>query len=264
MIETLLALLVAHVIADFVLQFDWIIEQKNKLSRFAAHIAIVGGTAVIMLGVAPPALLGLVVLTHAAFDAAKLWLAPRYLKPDEAFILDQGAHIGVIALAAVIWPHSFAAGIWINPPEWLGWTSPLTAQSGLAILAGIAGFVFATRAGAFFLAMFMSRFEGASPPRVEHKRLVPGEVSADQIRAGENGLPGGGAWIGVLERGLVFVFVLSGQFTAIGFLLAAKSILRFQHAADRSSSEYVIIGTLMSISWALAAGFATETLIQTL
>lgn len=264
MLETLIALLVAHVTADFILQFDWIIKQKDKPSRFAAHIVIVGGTTIVMLGAAPLALLGIVVLTHAAFDAAKLWLTPRYLKPDTAFILDQGAHLGVLVSAAVIWPHAFASGIWASPPDWLEWVAPLTAQSGLAALTCAAGFAFATRAGGFFMAMFMRRFEKVSSPPVEHKRFVPGEKRVGYVKAGENGLRRGGTWIGLLERALVFAFVLSGQFAAIGFLLAAKSILRFQLVASRSASEYVIIGTLMSISWALAAGFASRALMQAL
>jgi len=48
----------------------------------------------------------------------------------------------------------------------------------------------------------------------------------------------------------------------VGLLLAAKSVLRFPTAKDdRKISEYVIIGTLASIGWALAIGFATMGLV---
>ena len=52
--------------------------------------------------------------------------------------------------------------------------------------------------------------------------------------------------------------MLADQPDAIGFLIAAKSILRFNELArdsDRRASEYVIIGTLASFAWALAAAF---------
>ena len=34
-------------------------------------------------------------------------------------------------------------------------------------------------------------------------------------------------WIGFFERFLIFTFILINQYTAIGFLIAAKSVLRF-------------------------------------
>jgi hypothetical protein len=53
--------------------------------------------------------------------------------------------------------------------------------------------------------------------------------------------------------------VLVDQPAAIGFLIAAKSILRFDMASEsRAAGEYVIIGTLASFAWALVAAFATD------
>jgi hypothetical protein len=55
-----------------------------------------------------------------------------------------------------------------------------------------------------------------------------------------------------MERLLAFVLVLLGQFTAIGFIIAAKSVLRY---GDRTpKTEYVLIGTLLSFGIAFALG----------
>ena len=78
------------------------------------------------------------------------------------------------------------------------------------------------------------------------------------------GLKEGGKWIGILERALVFIFALSNQFAAIGFLVAAKSILRIGEVKDNSNrmeAEYIIIGTLSSILFALLVAMATAWLI---
>jgi hypothetical protein len=78
------------------------------------------------------------------------------------------------------------------------------------------------------------------------------------------GLKEGGKWIGILERTLVFIFALSNQFAAIGFLVAAKSILRFGEVKDNSNrmeAEYIIIGTLSSILFALLTAMATVWII---
>jgi hypothetical protein len=63
-----------------------------------------------------------------------------------------------------------------------------------------------------------------------------------------------GRIIGVLERALLYVFILQGQFGAIGFVLAAKAFTRFKALDDRSFAEYVLIGTLLSAGLALAIG----------
>ena len=64
-----------------------------------------------------------------------------------------------------------------------------------------------------------------------------------------------GELIGWLERGLMLLFVVMSQYEAIGFLIAAKSILRFNEASSGSEkSEYVLTGTLLSLATALALG----------
>lgn len=54
-----------------------------------------------------------------------------------------------------------------------------------------------------------------------------------------------GALIGNLERILTLVFVLIGQYEAVGFIIAAKSLLRFKDT-DTAKTEYVLAGTLLS------------------
>ena len=67
-----------------------------------------------------------------------------------------------------------------------------------------------------------------------------------------------GELIGWLERGLMLLFVVMSQYEAIGFLIAAKSILRFNEASSGSEkSEYVLTGTLLSLATALALGILT-------
>lgn len=74
-----------------------------------------------------------------------------------------------------------------------------------------------------------------------------------------------GRWIGIIERMLVFTFVLIGQWSAVGFLLAAKSVFRFgdlREGKDKGHTEYVLIGTLLSFGLALATGLLIQTLLH--
>jgi hypothetical protein len=67
------------------------------------------------------------------------------------------------------------------------------------------------------------------------------------------GLANGGKWIGQLERALIFLFIFAGQPEGIGFLVAAKSLLRFEQARQQQlMAEYVLIGTLLSFSVGIA------------
>lgn len=80
-----------------------------------------------------------------------------------------------------------------------------------------------------------------------------------------NGLDDAGKYIGYLERFLTFIFILTGMYQAIGFLVAAKSILRIGNgrmAHDRKKTEYVLIGTFISFLIATIIGVAIKHVIN--
>ncbi|UUX34439.1 DUF3307 domain-containing protein [Fundicoccus culcitae] len=63
----------------------------------------------------------------------------------------------------------------------------------------------------------------------------------------EEGHPNAGALIGILERLMILLFLSQGQFAAIGFILTAKSIARYNKIVeDPYFSEYFLLGTLLS------------------
>ena len=71
--------------------------------------------------------------------------------------------------------------------------------------------------------------------------------------AERDSLASAGLWIGILERLLIVTFILLQEYGAIGFLIAAKSLLRFSdkdHIQSRKQSEYILIGTLLSFCFA--------------
>jgi hypothetical protein len=71
-----------------------------------------------------------------------------------------------------------------------------------------------------------------------------------------------GRVIGLLERALIYFFVLQGQYGVIGFTLAAKAFTRFKELDDRRFAEYVLIGTLLSSTLAVACGVAVRRLLS--
>ena len=77
----------------------------------------------------------------------------------------------------------------------------------------------------------------------------------------ETSLQDAGKFIGILERLMVFIFVLTNNWEAIGFLIAAKSVFRFgdlKNSRDLKMTEYVLIGTLLSFGTAIAVGLLVK------
>ncbi len=222
--ETLAALLLAHVLADFVFQTNWMVANKRAPRALAAHGAVVLVTAVVATGALDWGLLWLTAI-HVAIDAIKA----RAKRGLAAFLIDQAAHLATIAALAVWRPDLWANGFWAD-------MTPIPA-----LMLALAGAILATRAGGFAVGFLMAPFAANLP---------------DKINA--ESLPGAGRVIGHLERGLIFALVLLGQPEGVGLLIAAKSILRFGAVRDdRALSEYVIIGTLASFAWALLVAYAT-------
>ena len=87
----------------------------------------------------------------------------------------------------------------------------------------------------------------------------------EEISEKDSSLKDAGRYIGMLERLFVFTFVLLGQWEAIGFLLAAKSVFRFgdlTKASDRKLTEYILIGTLLSFGIAIMLGIVFSNFIK--
>lgn len=224
MFETLAALLFAHALADFVLQPARMVAAKHRPLVLLAHGGVVLATAFAATGSLHPALLVLAVL-HMACDFGKTRLGRGFA----AFMVDQSVHLATLLAVAASVPGLVAGGVWAHLPQLA------------AVYALLAGAVIAIRAGGFAIGVLMQ-------PWAEVIAL--------------DGLPGGGRAIGQLERGLIFLMVLGGMAEGIGFLIAAKSVLRFGTVREEAKlSEYVIIGTLASFAWALVAAFGTLALL---
>ena len=88
-------------------------------------------------------------------------------------------------------------------------------------------------------------------------RNIISRWTPDTNSGNSNSLANAGNFIGILERLFVFAFVITGNWDAIGFLLAAKSVFRFgdlKESKDRKLTEYVLIGTLLSFGVAISVG----------
>lgn len=97
--------LLAHLVADFLLQPLWLVRRKSRWDGLLIHVGVV---LVCMLALIPlepaagalwPAMLG-ISLVHLAADRWKVRHADRLFRPPFVpFLLDQGLHAATIAIA---------------------------------------------------------------------------------------------------------------------------------------------------------------------
>ena len=76
-----------------------------------------------------------------------------------------------------------------------------------------------------------------------------------------------GRIIGYLERIIILVLFLAELPAVVGFLITAKSILRYaeiKNESDKVMVEYVLIGTLLSFTVGIIIAFATTKLLVNL
>lgn len=227
----LVKLLLAHLLTDFVLQpKSWVAERNSK--HFASpklyfHGFVTGLVALFFAGLAywPAALI--IMITHVLIDAWKSYQKEKV----QFFIIDQSLHMFVILAC------------WVS--YFLNVDSLMMALYRFGLNSN------------FWLLMLAIIFL-TSPAGILIGQLTKGW--REKILNPES-LANAGKWIGIIERLIVFIFVLVGQYAAISLLIAAKGIIRFNEK-DRPEvkTEYLVIGTLMSIGIALIVGVLVKEL----
>jgi len=223
-----LKLVLAHAIGDFVLQPDqWVKDKtikKHKSKYLYFHVLIHALALLILLQFNTNYWIGIVsiVVSHYIIDVIKLNLTKK-INPRLLFILDQIAHLIVIAIVALSYTqYSFD----INT---------LYSKNVLALLLSL---IAITSIASVIMRLVMSKW------------ILDEDDANDSLEKA-------GKYIGILERLFVFGFIIINQWSAIGLLIAAKSVFRFgdlSKAKDRKLTEYILIGTLLSFGIAISVG----------
>lgn len=235
-IDILLRLLIAHLIADFFLQPRKWIDERNRRhyrsSKLAIHSLLHSLLAWLAVGDLYIWQIPVVIfLSHYLIDLFK-----SYKKTGHTgwFLIDQALHLLVII---VLWSVLYAPEVSFGLSRLYYDTQLLTVTLAILIL---------TVPSAILISLATRRWR---------KKLEEDKKKT---------LKDAGMWIGIIERLLVFLFALSGQYEAVGFLLAAKSIFRFgdlRKAREKNQTEYLMIGSLLSFGIAVLVSVLVKYLL---
>lgn len=175
----------------------------------------------------------LLLLVFAVAAGVAPWRRPGWTKPGRALLAETGA---LVATAVLAW----LAGHLVEPTH-------AGLQWGRALLLA-AAYWYACAGGAALVRRVLDLVPVAEAP-------APGGIAVPANELSR------GLLIGVLERALALTLILIGQFGALGLILAAKALARFRALDDRDFAEYVLIGTLASLLFALAVGIGVRAVI---
>lgn len=224
----LIKLFLAHLIGDFFLQTQKSVNQKElkklKSPHLYFHIAIhIALLFLLLWDLTLWPLILIIGISHFIIDVLKLTLQTERSKRI-LFFVDQLAHIAVILLVYYFYFHlEFSLNSYITSQNLLLFTC-------VAFLTIPVSIIMKT----IFLKWDIST-----------------------LTEGNESLKDAGKYIGILERVLVFTFVLLHHWEAVGFLITAKSVFRFgdlKESKHRKLTEYILIGTLISFGIAILTG----------
>ncbi len=217
-------MVLAHLVTDFILQpRSWIDSRKKKHFRdpiLYVHGLLTAWVALLAVGYHFWLTASIIFITHVLIDGWK-----SYRTDDtKFFVIDQLLHLLVIFGC---WYFLF-----LHPQDIVAAWKELNNKN---ILILITAFVLVTQPASIFISQVTRKWR---------------DQVMDPVSLGN-----AGKWIGILERIIMLALVLHHQYQTMGLLIAAKSLLRFSETnRPEIKTEYLLIGTLISISIAILTG----------
>lgn len=218
-------LILSHLITDFILQPNsWIEQRKQKhftASTLYIHCLVTAVAAWAIIGWQYWLIAIIIFISHAIIDGWKSYQKTT----NRYFIIDQLLHVLIIILC---WYATFYTTLPIKK-TWV------ELQTNIFFWKALTGATFVTLPAAILIAQLTKKWR---------EKIDDADTLANA-----------GKWIGIIERVIILILVLKNEYSSIGLLIAAKSIIRFNEK-DRPEvkTEYLVIGTLISFILAMLTG----------
>lgn len=267
-----LCLLCGHLLGDFYFQTDKMAGRKDESARVLRTHALVYAGA-LLLGALPflrrDAFLWVLLpmAAHFVIDAAKAAACGRFgnraafcavTRRGRLFLFDQALHLATLGAAAWLAgaPALNAVGrglvsVWHAAAGAAAPAHTALALAALVLLLGKPANVLLKQCNTrLAAAVDGAAGEAAQPPAACGCPLAGSAPAAPRTPE----YPGAGAIIGTLERLLVAVLCMMGQYAAVGLVFTAKTLTRYDRISkDPPFAEYYLIGTLGSLLFVLCA-----------
>lgn len=237
--EYFILLLLAHIIGDFYLQNQSMADKKEYSIKWLLFHCLCYWAAV-MIALVPIMSLKVFMfgtvqaILHAIIDVGKfaeIYILKKNkklmpLKERNIFVLDQALHVTSIVIIAYLFVLQD------------GTISVSSGVSQFFKIIGVSGISLVSMATALLIIH--------KPANITIFKLLgvykPG-TKEDLVKKDYNA----GRFIGTVERIIMLIFISIGQYSAVGLVLTAKSIARYDRISkEKDFAEYYLLGTLLS------------------
>jgi hypothetical protein len=288
----LLSLIIAHLLADFYLQTDRMVQDKLKnlkkhiLHHFLVNTIVLAAGWLFFYQQKDPVMtviwpLLFITATHLMIDLLKIKLVDQFTASENMnklwfFILDQLLHIFMLLIAMQLFykislVSNFNRFIQLLFEE----GRQLDASSTILVIAII--LILGTTVSGHIIRILLGSlpgqlltFEGKYTFKNEFR-----EPAYQKTSKSEKGLSeqysymifnkhdmSRGKLIGYIERLLVILLTYYSSYPAIAFIVTAKSIARFKQMDDRDWAEYFLLGTLTSMFLGIVFGILLREIVN--
>lgn len=231
--------LLAHILGDYYLQSDNLAKKKKEsILKLIGHCIIYMMTFIVVI--IPiytyEMLISVLVISlfHTAIDVVKYCYIKYWRKQlssmdseRKVYIIDQAAHLLCLAIVAYI-----------------------MTRNGYQFYMTLAVEEFYQVTGSEFLhnitwvVMILIIYK---PANITIKQMLSMYKPEETEEDNKNNDKKAGGLIGLLERIIILIFLSIGQYSAIGLVLTAKSVARYDKISkDKNFAEYYLLGTLLS------------------
>jgi hypothetical protein len=229
----LIKLILSHLLTDFVLQpKKWVdarVQKHFASSSLYIHGLITAIVALLFIGISYWFIAVIILVTHILIDGWKSY-RPQNLT---YFLIDQFLHV-LIIIGCWYFVFSEIEDPW-NILEHIGHNEEFWTIA--------TAYIFLTFPAGIMIGQMTKKWSDKLPDA--------------------GGLANAGKWIGIVERLSILTFLLQDQYAALGLLMTAKGLLRFSEKdRQEEKTEYVLIGTLISVFFALMTGILVLHLIK--
>ena len=244
MFKLLLTLFILfHIIGDFYFQTDKISKKKNMQYKYVILHSIIYTTvffvgSITIWSTQIVLVISILSVFHCIVDSLKYFYikhinSPSKLSELALYSIDQSLHITSFLIAA-----AFAAckGYDVSLLPWIENMLVAINLSGWAALSWICILLIVCK-----------------PINISIKQML---VKYKPAQTNNNASNNAGAFIGSLERIIIALLLSVGQYSAIGLVLTAKSVARYDKISkDQIFSEYYLLGTLLSTLFVIIVFF---------
>ncbi len=231
--EYCILLLLGHVLADFYTQTAKVAEKKKVKVKWVFFHGLLYFLTLAVVSI-PVISINILILDivasilHFIIDIVKFLIVKRKKKENsKVFVTDQILHIMCLLVLSYVWTKN---NVLIKEIPIVADFFRITDISEILVYKWTLGILIVHKPANILIQNLIGPYK----PKLEKGEIKPKDNNVGRV-------------IGTVERVTMFVLIYMNQYSAIGLVLTAKSIARYERISkDEKFAEYYLLGTLIS------------------